>query len=134
MYSFAAMLLYFKVLKLLQCIRISLSLICFCSIMKNCTHPPLHHIWPGLGGCAPPSKSNPVHWCEITWKIFASLMSFSTGYSVLNPLPPKIYITINQSLPCLLWLFSKTTHYFVKLIWVICRLHTLYSVYKKSNI
>lgn len=27
---------------------------------------------------------------KLTWKILASLISFSTGYSVLNPAPPKI--------------------------------------------
>jgi hypothetical protein len=40
------------IMLLLKLLYLILSLIIFCSIMKNST--PLHPLWPGLGVCAPP--------------------------------------------------------------------------------
>jgi hypothetical protein len=53
------------IMLLLKLLNLILSLIIFCFIMKNRTPPAPP--WPGLGGCAPPSKSIPDCYHDITF-------------------------------------------------------------------
>jgi hypothetical protein len=47
------------IMLLLKLLYLILSLIIFCFIMKNST-PPLHPLWPGLGGAPPPHPSKSI--------------------------------------------------------------------------